>query len=685
MSDFIIKQVATTVGNYVGGAVGSAVAGAAVGVVMAEAEAINLYNNLADGTATSADVIAVTAAIEGAIFGAGVTLVEAGLLAGGIGASIPLTAVAIAAAGAWVFYNRNDVAIQDAFDTFIDGVKNGDQPWTFIPKIIDDYQKSAYHRNVSPGANNNYRDATTYRPRDPLAIDLTGNGIETVGINPASPILFDHNGDGIKTGTGWLQATDAWLVRDLNGNGTIDSGLELFGVDTNITVGGVTRKATSGFEALSALNTNGDTVFDASDTAFSQVRVWQDLNQDGISQAGELSTLAAKNIASISLTPTTTSTPLGSTGNSVTGQAVVTRTGGLQSTVIDSVSIAGDSSANNLNLVDNPFYREFPHDVTVTATAKGLPEMRGSGKVRDLREAMSLDTPQGAALATIVTQFKQATTRDAQMALIDQLIQKWGATSLMQTSASATTNASSIAAFASSQPDLYKKIIALEQFNGAMSLTQWANATSVNIAAPVVALLNNAYGALKESVYSALVVQTRLQPYFDAVKLVVDDAGIRFDFSALDTKLDAYKTTDAKNALIDLVELSRYGFNTLGSVGFDGLGKLGQWVNALATDSPLRTTLTELRVFAGTDATGSGAQDIYVGNAAGNSFSAGEGDDLLFGDNGNDTLYGEGGHDTLDGGAGADNLNGGLGNNTFVFGKGDGQDYIYSVNDASVG
>lgn len=69
------------------------------------------------------------------------------------------------------------------------------------------------------------------QPRyDPLTLDLDGDGLETLGINPTTPILFDHNGDGIKSATGWVKADDGFLVLDRNGNGLIDSGRELFGI-----------------------------------------------------------------------------------------------------------------------------------------------------------------------------------------------------------------------------------------------------------------------------------------------------------------------------------------------------------------------------------------------------------------------------------------------------------------------
>ena len=213
--------------------------------------------------------------------------------------------------------------------------------------------------------NTTYTTAQTFRPRrDPLAIDLDGDGIETVGIG-ANPIQFDHNADGIKTGTGWVAGDDAWLVLDRDGNGLIDSGRELFGVDTLLagTAGSFNAVyASSGFEALKTLDSNHDNVFDALDTAFTQVRLWQDVNQDGVSQAGELFTLTQKNITSIGLVASTATTNLGN-GNTVSGTAVVTRTNGTTTTAT-TVSVGEDNTANptsasNLNLANNPFYRTF--------------------------------------------------------------------------------------------------------------------------------------------------------------------------------------------------------------------------------------------------------------------------------------------------------------------------------------
>ena len=308
--------------------------------------------------------------------------------------------------------------------------------------MYDAYKGSAYKRATNIDVSTWFRSATTLRARDPLAIDLDADGIETTGI-PAtgSPILFDHDADGIRTGTGWLKPDDAWLVLDRNANGSIDSGRELFGVDTVITatddIGGGTlithqRNAYNGFEALRSLDVGtgslasagyGDKVFDARDAAFTQVRLWRDINQDGASQPGELSTLADAGITAIGLAATATNTNLGN-GNTVTGTATVSR-GNASATAIDSV----DLTAGNLNLGNNPFYRQFTDTIPLTAAARALPEMGGSGWLRDLREAMSLGTAPAAGLPTRVQQFAQASTRDGQLALIDALLTDWAASS----------------------------------------------------------------------------------------------------------------------------------------------------------------------------------------------------------------------------------------------------------------
>ncbi len=75
--------------------------------------------------------------------------------------------------------------------------------------------------------------------------------------------------------------------------GKIDDVRELFGSPT-----------TSGFDELAEHDLNADGLIDVNDAIFSDLRVWQDLNQNAKVDAGELSTLTEAGIESISLTAT---------------------------------------------------------------------------------------------------------------------------------------------------------------------------------------------------------------------------------------------------------------------------------------------------------------------------------------------------------------------------------------------
>lgn len=230
-------------------------------------------------------------------------------------------------------------------------------------------------------------------PRDPLALDLDGDGIETLAADGYYGALFDDDADGIQTATGWVAPDDGLLVLDRNGNGTIDSGAELFGDQTPLSSGGL---ADSGFAALAEMDSNNDGVIDASDVKFSSLRVWRDLNGDGISQDGELFTLDALGITSLDtqFSAVVSGADLGN-GNRVLREGGFTRADG-------SVGVMAD-----LSLDEQAIYRQFTDPVAISEEAAVLPDLLGGGAVRDLREAMSLDT--SGELSTLVSRMLNAT------------------------------------------------------------------------------------------------------------------------------------------------------------------------------------------------------------------------------------------------------------------------------------
>ena len=636
-----------------------------------------------------------------------------------------------------------------------------------------DAQVDAAVNGIDPNSNNLFLDAKVFVPRsDPLTLDLDGDGIETVSANTG--ITFDFDGDGLKTGTGWVKGDDGFLVIDRNGNGTIDNGSELFGVDTIKSNG---QKASDGFDALRDLDGNGDGMFDAQDAQFGNVRVWQDLNQDGVAQANELKTLAEHHITAVNLNSTASNQ--NSNGNIISATGSFIRDDGSEGAVNDNQSLAA-----NLDLANNPFYREYLDALPISDAVAALPDMQGSGAVRDLREAAT----QNAELAQQLASYANAGTRAQQMAQLDSLLSAWAGSSGYRTlferiddmelgsgmflsdiefiyswekpagiagsssgggGGTTTTGISIEDGIGGFAPDptpeqlkkkaLLEKVAILEVFNGqnffnfsseqkedslgntsheikfvAGTSTRTKRPSSGNsgIGLPEIifiteedlvinagqeALLNQAYEALRDSVYAGLVLQTRLKPYIEAVDIALTEDSVTLNYSGLIQRIADVGAIDAVQAIIDIYDLrlslpqgldhSRLGTMTdglLAQLSAEQKQSLtaqlgGQILRGSALGETLRGS-TGNDFLLGEDGNdylyGENGNDTLISGSGNDALNGGSGNDLLLGGEGNDNLSGGAGNDILDGGAGNDALNGGAGSDTYRFSRGWGQDTI---------
>jgi Ca2+-binding RTX toxin-like protein len=494
---------------------------------------------------------------------------------------------------------------------------------------------------------------------DPITLDLDSDGIETVGLSAG--VLFDHNGDGIQTGTGWVGKDDGLLVLDKNNNGTIDNGAELFGDNTLLRNG---QKAKDGFAAISDLDLNQDGKLNSSDAAFANLRVWQDANQDGFSQATELKTLSELGISSINTSASITGGQNQNNGNVIIGSSSFEREDGSTNT------------SGALNFIGNTFTREFS-DVIDTSAVAGLPDMRASGTVRDLREAAALSPDLAAKLQT----YAESNTRNS--VGLDSLLSSWASTSDMQTLASTLKPGGHPVGGRGTNLNQSEidKLNVLEKFtglyggisnfsdpmdgydgvvNGRYSGTYYG----INLNAEVI---NASYALLSKSVSTAISVQTDLKDEMNEVTFKFSADGVTLDMSNVYAKATG---DNASNVLGDVINLYTYFKENAGEL-FSATSQLAtlSWIkDRIVNDGIMPVWLNETFEQLGIATTG---DDFIITTNESSTITAGDGNDQVYGLGGNDFIYGGAGNDTISGGAGDDNLTGGSGDDFISSGAGD--------------
>jgi hypothetical protein len=331
-----LSELGSLVSNAINNNSGNLIVGNGGGAIGDAVEFLNIsYESILEGIQTGdwsafeANVLTYGAAAVVSAVVTSTTIVAAGVVFGPVGAA--------AVAAGWAAFG------------LADALANGSQ---LLGKLLDDWSDGTiggiYNKLVSPLV-------TTIR--DPLVLDLDDDGIELSTLDGSS-VHFDYDGDGFAERTGWVASDDGLLVLDANGNGVVDGASELFGSSTQ-----------DGFAVLEMHDTNGDGVIDGADDEFPALRIWRDLDQDAVSDAGELVSLADAGISAISLTRTNPDAT--NAGHTVGYQAAFERADGSSGTA-QTIYFQTDRQDT---VADNT-----PEFVPAPGVEK-LPQLAGSGQI----------------------------------------------------------------------------------------------------------------------------------------------------------------------------------------------------------------------------------------------------------------------------------------------------------------
>jgi Ca2+-binding RTX toxin-like protein len=393
-------------------------------------------------------------------------------------------------------------------------------------------------------------------------------------------------------------------------------------------------------------NTDQNNIINASDTNFSKLRVWRDLDGDGYSDVQELFTLAELGIQSIKTTYSNVN--ILNAGNSIkqTSSFVIN---GQEKTIVDAWF-----TIDQFNSYYDPI-STFNQPIVITQEILKLPNLKGYGNLPDLRIAMAKDSQ----LLSLVKSFSSKTTQgdiSGASELIRPILFPWaGVDGVSPTSRYVNVNA--------------QELGFLEKFVG-------TNFNAVNPGPNQGATLTQTYYDLASALSTRLLAQTFQLPitYNASSDTLTFTGGTAADALTKFQQIIASPTLSAQ-LHIEASVLASY------------LREQGQidrsWVIGTTGNNSLVGSAGADRLFGlnGADTINAGSgTDSLIGGDGDDSLNGGAGNDTLNGGVGNDSLLGGSeadsliggvGNNFLDGGLGNDSLNGGTGNDTVYGGQGD--------------
>ncbi|TFB42269.1 calcium-binding protein [Pseudomonas sp. F01002] len=395
---------------------------------------------------------------------------------------------------------------------------------------------------------------------------------------------------------------------------------------------------------MSEFDSDGSGAVNESDQNFDLLRVWKDLNSDGVVQTGELYALKDAGVLSVNLNYVDSSF-VDAVGNEHRQIGSYTSTSG-EVHAVEDVWFA----VNKAKTID-------VSAIAISSHVSSLPEINGIGNVHSLQQTIMRD--ESGELEGLIVSFLEESDPAEREKLLLNIIYKWaGVEDVDPLSRAATKIYGNVIGDA-------RKLAALETFLGEDYLGTWCwGEKDPNPHGPAAAILLQLFDNFSQVIYDKLMFQTHLLPYVSLIQYGVGADGGRWDVSALVARLEGEFLFDPDSTRSLIVELGR-SFKSNELIGND-------IISAFHASAPTVVEGMQSAVlgFGVSTISPTFGNDLLNGTAEG---------DYLFGLGGQDRIYGGGGDDLLNGGTGNDYLAGGDGADTYEFDRGDGRDTIFNA------
>ncbi len=516
----------------------------------------------------------------------------------------------------------------------------------------------------------------------PLTLDLDGDGIELSHVY-GNNVYFDIDNDGFAEKVGWVDADDGMLAMDRNGNGQIDDITELFGDDEMPAFEKLARHDSNKDGKISGDYTDSDGNFIEGDTDYNNgnLLVWQDLNQNGLSESNELKSLADAGIKEISLAETPVE--IWDQENFISGTSTFTWNDNTTGEMAD-VHFLND----NINTwFKGAASEQFGSEIEINLEAILLPLSRGYGSLASLHLAMTDNADLKAMMKDLVK--LEAADMSLVAGKIDDFLYEWAGVADNDPDARRTGNGSNIDA---------RKVDFLEQFTG-VEWKQLGTADFVGSKASVG--VKKVWTEVANLMSARILVQGTFADIFENARydFKTDSMTLGDSMADIITKAGEYiADSEAHDFWLAMGNILIMHADELGkslaeiSDSLDAASGAELFIDTVtltAADDDIYSNIggdevLETSVFVGTEGDdeiiGSNGNDYIFGRGGADVIDGRGGDDFIRGDGavdqlsggaGDDRLEGGGGDDILDGGAGRDDLRGGDGDDHLIGGAGD--------------